>query len=331
MSYTRLSQNDIVISAEPVITSAWTGNLTALDTFFTSSAQENTNSGKYYLEVYQKEFGTTDAEIQLSLAYCDKVGSGSIYINDSVSGITPTSINYGTYRSIILGNEEEDFKFGNVSSSFFFAISLDRARYKEKIKPDTVKIVLKNGSTELELTPITGQVETYLDSGRTYDLKGKLGLNDYTIGSPLFNMSGSYGKLLPDIGVILLNGQALNAATSIGGLNLGIARQPNQDNRNTRKLFLALKELKIQSEETLSSNFIFLRVGNADYNYSSNPSYITGSGDLRFTQLIDDPKAYFTSVGLYNDNNDLLAVAKLSRPLLKDSRKEALIRIKLDF
>ena len=47
--------------------------------------------------------------------------------------------------------------------------------------------------------------------------------------------------------------------------------------------------------------------------------------------MIDSPQAYVTSVGLYNDNNDLLGIAKLSRPLLKDFTKESLIRVKLDY
>jgi hypothetical protein len=47
--------------------------------------------------------------------------------------------------------------------------------------------------------------------------------------------------------------------------------------------------------------------------------------------MINSPQAYLTTVGLYNDNNDLLATAKLSKPLLKDFTKEALVRIKLDY
>lgn len=47
--------------------------------------------------------------------------------------------------------------------------------------------------------------------------------------------------------------------------------------------------------------------------------------------MINTPQAFVTSVGLYNDNNDLLAVAKLSRPLMKDFTKESLVRIKLDY
>ena len=47
--------------------------------------------------------------------------------------------------------------------------------------------------------------------------------------------------------------------------------------------------------------------------------------------MIDTPQSYITQVGLFNDNNDLLAVAKLSRPLIKDFTKETLVRVKLDF
>ena len=86
-----------------------------------------------------------------------------------------------------------------------------------------------------------------------------------------------------------------------------------------------------KTEETISSNFVFVRVKNSEFNYSTNPSLITGSGELRHNVMIDSPQSYITAVGLYNDNNDLLAVAKLSRPLLKDFTKEALVRIKLDY
>jgi uncharacterized protein YebE (UPF0316 family) len=44
-----------------------------------------------------------------------------------------------------------------------------------------------------------------------------------------------------------------------------------------------------------------------------------------------NPKAYITTVGMYNNNNELLAVAKLSKPLLKSFNREALIRIKLEY
>jgi len=47
--------------------------------------------------------------------------------------------------------------------------------------------------------------------------------------------------------------------------------------------------------------------------------------------MIQDPQAYITTVGLYNNRKELLATAKLSQPLLKNYTREALIKIKLDF
>jgi len=88
----------------------------------------------------------------------------------------------------------------------------------------------------------------------------------------------------------------------------------------------------VDSEEVITSNYIFIRARNAEFNYSTNPSFIdSGSGGVLYTDFITAPQTFITTVGLYNDNGDLLAVAKLSKPLKKDFTKEALIRVKLDF
>jgi hypothetical protein len=89
--------------------------------------------------------------------------------------------------------------------------------------------------------------------------------------------------------------------------------------------------ITLQSQETVSSRYFFTRIKNNEFNYSTNPSIINDSGSLLYDTLIDNPQTYLTTVGMYNDNNELLAVAKLSRPLVKDFTKEALVRIKLDY
>jgi hypothetical protein len=89
---------------------------------------------------------------------------------------------------------------------------------------------------------------------------------------------------------------------------------------------------KLNSEETITSDYIFVRPRSSEFNYSENPSFISGStGEVLYPEFINSPQVYITTVGLYNDNNELLAVAKLSRPLVKDFTKEALVRVKLDF
>ena len=88
-----------------------------------------------------------------------------------------------------------------------------------------------------------------------------------------------------------------------------------------------------RSAEIISSNHYFLRLNNKEFNYSNNPSFASSSNDgqLANQDFENDPKVFVTTVGLYNNSNELLAVAKLSRPLEKSFSKEALLRVRLDF
>ena len=119
------------------------------------------------------------------------------------------------------------------------------------------------------------------------------------------------------------------------GVNLGTARNSNTNDNNNSKLFKVLNSgvsFGLNSEETISSDFIFVRAQNQEFNYSENPSFISGStGEVLYNSFINNPQTYITTVGLYNNTNDLVAVAKLSRPLEKDFTKETLVRVKLDF
>jgi hypothetical protein len=92
------------------------------------------------------------------------------------------------------------------------------------------------------------------------------------------------------------------------------------------------RPFQARSAEIVASSHYFLRLNNKEFNYSNNPSFATGSnGQLVNQDFENDPKVYVTTVGLYNDSNELLAVAKLSRPLEKSFSKEALLRVRLDF
>ena len=342
MSYKRFDEQDVVVSAESVTTPVWSGNATTLSTFNTSSTQVGSTSADYYYDIYQTGSSDSSARVQFSVAYGDKYGSGSLYYNASVVGKSPSSTVYGQYRNLVLGTEEEDFVFGATSAEHFYVLTVDRARYKEKLLPGSLTLQLsKSGSGEfLTLTDNSKLVSTttFTDAGRVYELiTGSLGAKSSgaLTTDGYSNGYGSYGKMLPDIGVIILNGKALDAAAGVGGLGLGTTRTANAAGLNNRKLFDVLDftngSIRVQAEETITSNFVFVRARNSEFNYSTNPSLITGSGELRHNVMINTPQSFITSVGLYNDNNDLLAVAKLSRPLLKDFTKESLVRIKLDY
>ena len=173
-------------------------------------------------------------------------------------------------------------------------------------------------------------------AGRVYQLiSGSNGVANTSINTSGYTAeSGSYGLLLPDIGVALLNAAALDLP-QYQGIALATARNSNTNDNNSSKLFATIsrgKSFLLNSQETISSDFIFVRAQNQEFNYSENPSFISGSsGEVIFQSFINNPQTYATTVGLYNDTNDLVAVAKLSRPLEKDFTKETLVRIKLDF
>jgi hypothetical protein len=177
------------------------------------------------------------------------------------------------------------------------------------------------------------------------------GSNGSAVNSPTltgaskgYTVSGSYGFYLPDMGAILLNPAALALPVGSGGLNAQMssttaASSLLSNHLKALELFVSGARafastgsgFQLNSQETISSNYVFVRIKNGEYNYTSNPSFISGSGNLVYSNFINSPQTFPTTVGMYNDNNELLAVAKMSKPLIKDFTKEALIRVKLDW
>ena len=81
----------------------------------------------------------------------------------------------------------------------------------------------------------------------------------------------------------------------------------------------------------LNSSIYFCRINHNEFNYSSNPTYVSGS-KLRVKNNVNDlPISYITTVGLYSPANELLAVAKLSEPIRKDPNTELTLRVRLDY
>ena len=133
MSFKPLDTDDFVISSDSISATLFSGGDPTLTTFFTSSTQEAGSSGDYYLNIYQTASTDDSAAVQFAIAYGNSAGSGSQVYNTNVDGKSPTSTIYGQYQNLVLGDENTDFTFGNITSSEFYALSIDRARYKEKL------------------------------------------------------------------------------------------------------------------------------------------------------------------------------------------------------
>ena len=336
MSFKRFDPEDLVVSAESITQAAWEGSAPTLTTVFTSSTQVAADTGNYYYNIYSANPATnTSASVQFGIAYADKAGSGSVLFNPLVNGVGASRVIYGQYRTLVLGDENAQFIFGNATGSNFHAISVERSVYREKLFTG-FNLKLTSGSNSVHLTDNSNDISsiTFNDAGRVYQVISGSNGSAYS-GNGYAPNSGSYGLFLPDIGTILLNTTALSTGSNDGGIDLFVSSSSNSKGKNPQYLYNAIKageNFTLRSEETLTSDFVFVRARNSEFNYTENPSFISGStGELIYPILVDSPQTFISSVGLYNDNNECVAVAKLSKPLQKDFTKELLLRVKLDF
>jgi hypothetical protein len=346
MSFKRLEADDFVVSSDAISATAWTTGNPTLSTFFTSSTQENGSSGDYYLNVYNTGSALSGSAVQFAIAYGNSFGSGSLVYNSAVDGKSPTSTIWGQYQDLVLGDENTNFAFGTITSSEFFALPLERSCYKESIFLGSLTLKISGSGGVISLTDNSNYVSTveYTGGGmRVFQLvSGSAGVRNTSVNANGYSVtSGSYGWLLPDIGTILINPLALSCSLANGGVDFRWSGSATASAApNTSPIVSLYKAISgstastftINSQETITSDYVFVRPRSSEFNYSENPSFISGStGEVLYSSFINNPQTYITTIGLYNDSNELLAVAKLSRPLLKDFTKEALVRVKLDF
>ena len=346
---------DIVTNQKTLVTSGlFSGNAATMSAAFTGSIQSETSKG-YYYDVWNGTGAT--AEPQFSVTYGHRKGSGSSAagtLNDS-----PTRAIYSQYRLLLLNASNTTFTFGDgASSDSIYVLNFNRARIKDKLDPGNWQLSLAalSGSghenhvhTGSAVKPLnTSFISLIDDSGQTQQENLSVAGRVYNIVSGsitngIFNASAPkyYGLAYPDMGILILNDLALNASASFNTVS-----GSNVAGDNAWKLFTSISgamaygktngisELAFsgRNEEAVTSAHYFVRIKNGEYNFSNNPSFSTGStGDLTQATFIKDPKVYITTIGMYNDSQELLAVAKLSKPILKSFQSEALIKVKLDF
>jgi len=353
---------DVVDDTQKVVTSTWTNNVNNLivDNSFTSSIQADfvaaTSSGAHYIEVYNN---TGLSASQFSVAYGHRAGSGSLdFTNDTNAiGNSPSKNIYNQYRQLVFGDETKHFAFpGDGDTNAFtpndiYVINVNRSRYKNNLKPGSLNLHLGNYQagtfTGVHLTDdsvtTTGSA-VITNAGRQFNIvSGSNGVRSGSTNIQNSIGSGSYGLYYPDSGFIVLNpvaiGHILTASNDVGDASTCFIPERGGnthsiDGTNSVRILNAISgggKFIVDSEEKISSKYYFTRIKNSQHNFTTNPSFIDSTGNLRYSTMENNPKVYITTVGLYNDTNDLVAVAKLSQPIAKDFSKEALIRVKLDY
>jgi len=333
--FTRFNPADDMVSnlRQTVSSGMWSGGVGTLTTMYTSSIQSSSN-GQYYYDVYKTNPASdSEAEIQLSVAYGHVNGSGSL----GQTGNYPSKAIYRQYRNLLLTPGDSKFTFGgSVDADDVYVISVARARLREKMDP---------GNWELHLTGSSNKkVKLIDDSGATTNPSVNAGGRVFNVVSGSIatgtavtktaasaQPGGGYGLFYPDLGIIVLNAPVTATSASFSR-TVGAA---GTDSNNAGAFFNSVSNgvyFVSRREEQLNTTHYFARVTNKKFNFSNNPTFFTASdGALVQPSFKSDPKTYITTVGLYNDSNELLAVAKLSKPILKSFSREAIIKVKLDY
>ena len=339
--YRDFTDNDTNTDIGIVTSGVWQDGDSSITSFYTSSTQY-TNTGDYNIDIYRYDpSNNASASIQYGVVYGHREGSGSLGTKGATGDRTTAAI-FGQFNSLINPPETTAFTFqSNTTAEQMYAVVLNRARMREAIEPGGWELHLGYGAT--------GKVKLIDDSsankgGNTNQrnfapeynvVSGTLvgGTTINTAASAEDSTMGSYGTFYPSLGVIILNPKRLSGAP----LGLLTASGSNSDNRNNRLIYNSIVSgsyFQMKRKEEITSTHYFVRATSNQFNATTNETFYTESisGVKQvIAGLATDPKTYITTVGLYNDASELLAIAKLSRPILKSTSREALIKVKLDF
>ena len=333
---------DIITDVEEIQTAPiWSGNEGTLSRFYTGSSTGQTSgstSWQHQLYIFNENpEASSSAAVQFSIAYGHYAGSGSLdYDNTSKPGASPSRAVYGQYANLLLPDGTDLFTIGSGSTDDIIAININRARFKEQLDPGNWQLNLDaNGVLDMDALHLIDSSDSAVSSineaGRIYDVvsgsitNGPLGTSDDMI----------YGKVYVDQGIIVLHpGRISDRTTYSNGVGANTIEDNNISflNALTGSANLATPKFTARNKEVVKSTHYFVRVKNNAYNYTDNPTFVTGSDStLRYADMKTNPSVYITTIGLYDNADNCLAIAKLSKPLLKTFAREALIKVKLEY
>jgi len=285
----------------------------------------------------------------LSMGYA---GTSAISASGNVQGVKKVNM-YTEFAQILLGYTGSDNSIrvfesdllldqtGSMRECFF--VNFSRLLTKDEIKKNSFSITLATGSYS---TPFhNGSGHSAADIV-LQDAKARINGDGVTN-----TVGGDYGVLFSNsagtgdgLGVVFYQaGIAVITASAFQGIT-DFAKHPTHGNQTTTQAFTGssitgsieafrrrVKNISFNNTTEVNSTIYFCRAPANKFNYSSNPTYVSGSKIRVKNVASDNPVSYVTTVGLYNAQNELLAVAKLSEPLKKSIDNELTIRVRLDY
>jgi hypothetical protein len=225
-----------------------------------------------------------------------------------------------------------------------FFVNFSRLLTKDEIKKGSFSMDI--GHARTYASPFTGS-HTLYDAGAatSYKINSPAGEYGLLYTSSVLN-GASYGDpqglIYYQAGIVVLTGSVLSNPEGLADETTLTQLTPDGDTIHALatgsidELVDAfshrLVNIQFNNTTELNSTIYFCRANHNEFNYSSNPTYLSGSKlVVKGNDELTPPRSYVTTVGLYSADNELLAVAKLSEPLRKDPTNELTLRVRLDY
>ena len=251
-------------------------------------------------------------------------------------------VGYDATGSVLRFDEDGDILAGGDKLDDIIFLNFSRLLVKDEIKKGTFSLKLgvsasyANAMLQRINIQDTSGSDGYLVNSPVGDYGILYATND--TGTPLNGAAAkACGLLYYQAGVCALTasvfGSLLSSSAQMnsGGETINAILTGSQISSSADALRHRMFNLQFNNTVELNSTVYFCRVNHNEFNYSTNPTYLSQSKIRVKTQASDQPVSYITTVGLYNDNNELYATAKLSEPLRKSSDTEFTIRVRLDY
>ena len=274
--------------------------------------------------------------------------------------MTQVLMGYDENGDVQLFDEDGDLIAGGTKLKEVIFFNFARLITKDEIKKGTFSIDLAVTEARDVSTPANM-------AAAKIKLRDTGAQNDYRVNSPAGDYAILYAEEAAGTNVLHSNAQA-DAKTTKAGLlfyQAGVAvisasvfmenadgilhtdlndTNMNASNHSIEQLLSgssitgscdAIRErvvnISFNNTTELNSTVYFCRAHHNEFNYSTNPTYLSSSQIFVKNEHSDSPISYITTVGLYSADNELLAVAKLSEPLRKDPTNELTLRVRLDY
>lgn len=320
-----------------VTSTSWSNRLDGMGRYFTSSAQTNTD---YFISVYDGVVTSSFATSQFDVAYGNAYGYGGLHISRG-STASPTKVVYSQLQMLCYGNTSQSFYFDSGSgATSIYSVALNRNQFGEQIDVGNLQLTLSDIATPAIVRTLID------DSGDTDDYYSAMDKTKsvYRIVSGSLSDgvyqgdTSTWGHIYPQLGLLVLDGHKLDASCSFS-----TNTSENVNGNNAFKLFQSISASAtpvgsrtntylFESRQSRDENIqtYFVRAKKHEYNYSNNPTWVSGSRNMPLhLDFRTTPTTYITSIGMYNDRGELLAVAKVPQAVKKTEYDDYIFTVRV--